>query len=117
LGNQFLQHIREVDAIAEMVRMFDDEDVHHVSGDVDPVRDIETIDLELILADMQSAEKRLDRLERDSKSGDKDLVAERDLLRKIVPVLKVGKAARTTVLDEDEKERAKAFQLLTMKPL
>lgn len=117
LGNQFLQHIRETDAIAEVVRMFDDDDVHHVAGRVDPVHDIEIIDMELVLADLQSAEKRLERLERDSKGGDKDLVAERDVLRKIVPVLQGGKAARTVELDAKEQLIAKTFQLLTMKPL
>src|ERR1700691_211054 len=71
LGNQFLSHIREVDAIAEVVRMFDDEDVHHVQGEVDPLHDIEVIDLELVLADLASAEKRLERLQRDAKGGDK----------------------------------------------
>ena len=75
LGNQFLSHIREVDAIAEVVRMFDDEDVHHVDGQVDPVRDIEVIDLELVLADLNSASKRLERVERDAKGGDKDIIA------------------------------------------
>jgi GTP-binding protein YchF len=117
LGNQFLQHIREVDAIAEVVRIFDDEDVHHVSGEVDPAQDIEVIDLELVLADMQSAQKRLERLERDAKGGDKDLVAERDVLRKIVPALESGKAARTVQLDEKEAAIAKTFQMLTMKPI
>ena len=128
LGNQFLTHIREVDAIAEVVRMFDDEDVHHVSGQVDPESDIETIDLELVLADMQTAEKRLERLERDtrgmgdsagggSSSGGKELIAERDVLRKLVPVLKLGKAARTVPLDEKERLIAKGLHLLTMKPI
>ncbi len=117
LGNQFLTHIREVDAIAEVVRMFDDEDIHHVQGETDPLRDIETIDLELVLADMQSVEKRLERAERDSKGGDKEIIAERDVLRKILPVLKMGKAARTVVFDEKEKPVAKGLQLLTMKPI
>lgn len=117
LGNQFLTHIREVDAIAEVVRMFDDEDVHHVSGEVDPVHDIEIIDLELVLADLQTAEKRLERVERDSKGGDKELVAERDVLKKIVPVLRDGKAARTLKLTDKETEVAKALHLLTMKPV
>ena len=117
LGNQFLTHIREVDAIAEVVRLFDDEDVHHVSGEVDPVQDIEVIDIELVLADMQVAQKRLERVERDAKNGDKDLVAERDVLRKLVPALQTGKAARTVQLDEEEKRIVKTFQLLTMKPL
>lgn len=117
LGNQFLTHIRETDAIAEMVRMFDDEDVHHVAGQVDPLHDIEVIDLELILADLQTAEKRLDRVERDSKGGDKDLVAERDVLRKIVPALQDGKPARSVPLDDKEKLAAKGLHLITMKPL
>ena len=117
LGNKFLQHIREVDAIAEVVRLFDDEDIQHVHGETDPARDIDVINLELVLADMQSAEKRLDRVERDSKSGDKELVAERDVLRKIVPVLKEGKAARTVALDAKEMLIAKSMHLLTMKPI
>ena len=117
LGNQFLTHIREVDAIAEVVRMFDDEDVHHVAGAVDPLSDIETIDLELVLADMQTAEKRLERVERDSKGGDKELIAERDVLRKIVPVLKAGKPARIVGLDTQEQLVAKGLHLLTMKPV
>lgn len=117
LGNQFLQHIREVDAIAEVVRLFDDEDIQHVHGETDPARDIDVINLELVLADLQSAGKRLERVERDSKSGDKDTIAERDVLRKIVPVLKEGKAARTVDLDDKEKLIAKSFHLLTMKPI
>lgn len=117
LGNQFLSHIREVDAIMEVVRIFDDEDIHHVAGEIDPRYDIEVINLELVQADLQSAEKRLDRLERDAKGGDKDLVAERDVLRKIVPILQQGKAARTVPLDEKDKAIAKTFQLLTMKPI
>lgn len=117
LGNQFLSHIREVDAIAEVVRMFDDEDVHHVEGEVDPVHDIEVIDLELVLADLESATKRLERVEKDSKGGDKDLLAERDVLKKIVPVLREGKAARTVKLSAEEKASARALHLLTIKPL
>ncbi|TSC62834.1 MAG: GTP-binding protein YchF [Parcubacteria group bacterium Athens0416_74] len=117
LGNQFLTHIREVDAIAEVVRMFDDEDVLHVAGRVEPMQDIEVIDMELTLADLQSAQKRLERLERDSRNGDKDLVAERDVLRKLVPALTQGKAARTVSLDEKEMKIAKTFQFLTMKPI
>ena len=117
LGNKFLSHIREVDAIAEVVRMFEDEDIHHVQGNVEPIRDIETINLELVLADLEGAGKRLERIERDSKGGDKSLVAERDVLRKIVPALEVGKAARTVQLDDKELEVAKQLQLLTIKPM
>lgn len=117
LGNQFLTHIREVDAIAEVVRMFDDEDVHHVDGSVDPVHDIEVIDLELVLADLESATKRLERLERDARGGDKAVIAERDVLKKILPALQAGKAARTVELSPEEKLAAKSLHFLTMKPL
>lgn len=117
LGNQFLQHIREVDAIAEVVRIFDDEDVHHVAGSVDPRYDIEIIDLELVQADRQTAEKRLERVERDAKGNDKAIIAERDVLRKIVPALQAGKPARSVVLDQKEKEAARTLHLLTMKPI
>ena len=136
LGNQFLSHIREVDAILEVVRIFEDDDVHHVAGTVDPRYDAEVIDLELIQADRESAEKRLDRLERDAKgaaqralpgggdsarggsaSGGKDIIMERDVLRKIVPTLKNGKPARTAELDEKEMHAAKGLHLLTSKPI
>jgi GTP-binding protein YchF len=117
LGNQFLSHIREVDAIAEVVRIFDDTDVHHVAGEVDPLHDIEVIDLELTLADLQAAEKRLARLERDSKGGDKDTIAERDVLQKITPALQIGKPARSVALSAKEQVIAHSFQFLTMKPI
>ena len=117
LGNQFLSHIREVDAIAEVVRMFDDEDVHHVDGGVDPVRDIEVIDLELVLADLESAQKRFARVEKDAKGGDKELIAERDVLQKILPALQAGRAARTVELDEKELLAARSLHLLTLKPI
>lgn len=118
LGNQFLTNIRETDAIAEVVRLFDDEDIHHVAGQIDPRHDIEIIDMELVLADLQTAEKMLERAERDSKGNDKEIIATRDVLRKIVPALQNGKAARTVQLDDDkEKLAAKRLNLLTMKPL
>ncbi|TSC85891.1 MAG: GTP-binding protein YchF [Parcubacteria group bacterium Gr01-1014_8] len=117
LGNQFLTNIRETDAIAEVVRLFDDEDIHHVHGDVDPLRDIEVINLELVLADEETAEKRLERVERDSKNGEKELVLERDALRKIVSVLKKGTAAREAELTDKERDVVKGFHLLTMKPI
>ena len=117
LGNQFLSHIREVDAIAEVVRIFDDPDVLHVHGQVDPLHDIEVINLELALADLQTAEKQLDRLERDSKGGDKDMIATRDVLKKIVPLLQAGQPARNAVLDEREQIIAKSLNLVTMKPV
>ncbi len=117
LGNQFLMNIRATDAIAEVVRLFDDDDIHHVAGQIDPRHDIEIIDMELVLADLQTAEKMLERAERDSKGNDKEIVAQRDVLRKIVPALQNGKAARTVELEEKELLTAKGFQLLTMKPL
>lgn len=117
LGNQFLTNIRETDAIAEVVRVFDDEEVHHVHGEVDPIRDIEVIELELVLADSENATKRLERLERDSKGNDPKIVAERDVLRKIVGVLKTGKPARTTELSQEEQGIARSVQLLTSKPV
>ena len=117
LGNQFLSNIRETDAIAEVVRLFDDEDVHHVHGEVDPMRDIEVINLELVLADQQTVEKRLERAERDSKGGDKDIIAERDALKKIAPLLDTGRPAREADLGEREKEIIKGLHLITMKPI
>lgn len=117
LGNQFLQHIREVDAIAEVVRVFDDEDIHHVAGNVDPRYDIEIIDLELVQADLQSAEKRYERVSRDAKGGDKSLIAEKDALEKILPALRAGKPARGVVLSEEEKLSIRPLHLLTLKPI
>jgi ribosome-binding ATPase len=117
LGNQFLSHIREVDAILEVVRIFDDDDIHHVAGGVEPRYDIEIIDLELVQADLQSAQKRLDRVERDARGGDKALVAERDVLKKIVTVLQGGKPARSLSLTAEEHAIGKSFHLLTMKPV
>lgn len=117
LGNQFLSHIREVDAILQMVRFFEDPDVIHVHGDVDPVRDIEVINLELILADQQSVTGRRERLVRDVKSGNKDAVAEDDVLAKIEQALLAGKLARSVDLSEDELKRIKSLNLLTLKPI
>lgn len=117
LGNQFLSHIREVDAIAEVVRVFDDDDIHHVEGNVEPLRDIETIDLELALADLESVVKRLERVERDAKSGDKHAIAEKAVLEKILLPLQAGKAARAAHLSRDEAAAAKGLHLLTLKPI
>jgi ribosome-binding ATPase len=117
LGNQFLSHIREVDAIAEVVRVFDDEDVHHVQGEVDPARDIETIDLELALADLDAVQKRIARVEREARSGDKVAIAEQAVLQKILLLLQAGKPARKVELSIEEKEIAKSLHLLTMKPI
>lgn len=120
LGNQFLSNIRETDAIAQVVRMFDDEDVHHVAGAIDPLDDIETINIELVLADLETAEKRFTRLERDTKGGDKALIAERDALTKILPTLRAGKPARAIaekLLSDSEMIAIKGLHLLTLKPL
>lgn len=117
LGNQFLSHIREVDAILQMVRFFDDPDVIHVHGDVDPVRDIEIINLELILADQQSVSGRRERLVRDVKSGNKDAVAEDAVLASIEQALLSGKLARTVELSDEDAKRIKSLNLLTRKPI
>ncbi|HEY4519985.1 MAG TPA: redox-regulated ATPase YchF [Candidatus Paceibacterota bacterium] len=117
LGNQFLSHIREVDAIAQVVRMFDDPDISHVHGTVDPLHDIEVINLELVLADSESASKQFERLGHDAKGGDKDAIAERDVLTKLSAALEMGKMARTVPLNEKEGVIAKKFHLLTMKPM
>ena len=116
LGNKFLTHIREVDAIVQVVRCFEDEDVHHVSGRVDPVRDIEVINTELILADLDSVKKRRERLAKDAKRGDKAAIAEDALLAKIEPVLDSGKPALTVAFEPDEKGLAQQLFLLTAKP-
>lgn len=116
LGNKFLSHIREVDAIVQVVRCFEDADIHHVSGTVDPVRDIETINTELILADLDSVKKRRERLAKDVKRGDKVAVAEDAVLAKIEPVLDSGKPALTVSLTTEEKAIAKPFFLMTDKP-
>jgi GTP-binding protein YchF len=116
LGNQFLANIREVDMVAEVVRIFDDSDVHHVSGAVDPVSDIEVINLELILADSETVEKRLERLEREVKCGDKEAVKEQGILKRVAETLRAGKLANTTELAEGEQALVTSLQLLTMKP-
>ena len=116
LGNKFLTHIREVDAIVQVVRCFEDEDVHHVSGTVDPVRDIEIINTELILADLESLKKRRDKLSKDIKKGEKGAAAEDAVLAKIEPVLDSGKPALLTELTPDEHALSAGAFLLTDKP-
>ncbi len=116
LGNKFLSHIREVDMIAEVVRIFEDEDVHHVSGVVDPMRDIEVINLELILADAETVSKRLANLERDAKRGDKAAVVEQELLARLLPHLEEGKLANAFEVTDLERDLLKSLHLLTMKP-
>src|SRR5215212_675463 len=98
LGNKFLTHIREVDAVVQVVRCFDDADVHHVSGTIDPVRDIEVINTELMLADLEVIQKRRERLAKDAKRGDKGAAAEDAVLAKIEAALNEGKPALTAAL-------------------
>lgn len=116
LGNKFLSHIREVDAIVQVVRCFEDHDIHHVAGNIDPIRDIETINTELILADLDSVRKRREKLAKDVKRGDKAAVAEDAVLAKLEPHLDSGKLALTCPLGSEEKEAARSFWLLTDKP-
>lgn len=116
LGNKFLANIRETDMIAEVVRIFEDGDIHHVSGQIDPLGDIEVINLELILADAETVTKRLGNVERDAKRGDKDAVVERDVLARLLPHLENGKLANTLDMNEEETKAVKGLHLLTMKP-
>jgi ribosome-binding ATPase len=117
LGNKFLSHIREVDAIAQVVRIFDDTDITHVHGEIDPVRDIDVINLELVLADMESVTKRQAKNLKEVKSGDKDAIAEQALLGKLVLALEAGKLASTCGFTDAEKKIVKSLHLLTMKPI
>lgn len=116
LGNQFLSHIREVNAIVQVVRCFEDDDIHHVSGSVDPVRDIEVINTELVLADHASLTKRLERLQKQIRTGDKVAKAEAAVIEKLLPHLDDGKPALTLELSDEEKRIAREFFLLTNKP-
>lgn len=117
LGNQFLTNIRETDAILHMVRFFEDADITHVHGDVDPVRDIEIINLELVMSDLQSVTKRREKLVRDVKTGNKDAVAEDAILAQLEKSLTEGKLARSVGLTPDDQFRIKSLNLLTLKPI
>jgi len=117
LGNQFLANIRETDAIAQVVRLFEDSDIIHVSGRVEPLDDIEVINLELVLADLDTVNKRIGNLERDVKRGDKTAVKEHEVCTKLRLVLEAGKLARTVPLNEEEHKIAKQLNLLTTKPI
>ena len=117
LGNKFLSNIREVDAIAEVIRVFDDPDIVHVNGAVDPMDDIEVINLELIMADLQTVTKRLSNMEKEIRSGNKDAVREQEILKKIEQALTAGKLANSLELDEQEVLIIKQLNLLTMKPI
>jgi len=116
LGNQFLANIRETHAVIQVVRCFEDENIVHVEGSVDPIRDIETIQIELALADLGSIEKRKDKAGRGAKSGDKDAKREIEIIEKILPVLEEGKPVRAANLTDDEREIVKKWFLLTSKP-
>lgn len=116
LGNKFLSHIRDVDAVVHVVRCFEDADIVHVDGNVDPARDIETINLELIFADMETLERRIDKTKKLAKS-DKSLMDAVSVYEKVYSVLSDGKTARTAELDDDEKAIMEEVGLLTMKPV
>lgn len=116
LGNQFLANIREVDAIVHVVRCFENDDVIHVSGSVDPVRDIEIINLELALSDLAQIERRLERARKQAR-GNKEIQAEVEALEKLLPVLNEGKSARTVELDDEAEVLIKPLGLLTRKPV
>ena len=116
LGNKFLSHIREVEAIVHVVRCFEDSNVVHVDGNVNPIRDIETINLELIFSDMEMLERRLAKSQKAAKS-DKTLAAEVDLIKTVLDTLESGKSARTLDLSDDEKAVVKSFNLLSSKPI
>jgi len=117
LGNQFLTNIRETDAVVHVVRCFDDPDVVHVMGSVDPVRDREVINLELVLSDLAVAEKRLERVRKTARGGDREAVAEVALLERLVSALGEGQAARTVEVGDEERKLMKGFNLLTSKPV
>jgi GTP-binding protein YchF len=117
LGNKFLAHIREVDAIVHVVRCFVDENITHVSGKVDPIGDIETINLELILADIETVEKRLERSRKNMKGGDKKVAAEVDTLERIKEALYQDKPARSVELSDEERALLRELHLITMKPV
>ena len=117
LGNKFLAHIRETDAIAHVVRCFEDGNVIHVANKVDPIADIETIDTELALADLESVLKALDRANRAAKANDKDALARKPVLEKLAAVLDQGRSARSAGLDAEEKALVRDMFLITLKPL
>jgi len=116
LGNQFLHHIREADAIVQVVRCFEDSNIHHVSATIDPVRDIEVINTELVLADLASLQKRHDRLQKEVRAGDKTAKNENAIIEKLLPHLDAGKPVITAPLAPEERAAARNFFLLTSKP-
>ncbi|MFL6588678.1 MAG: redox-regulated ATPase YchF [Chthoniobacterales bacterium] len=116
LGNQFLSHIREVNAIVQVVRCFENADIHHVSGSIDPIRDIEVINTELVLADLATLQKRHDRLQKEVRAGSKTAKAESAVIDKLLPHLDAGRPAVTLELSPEKKEIARDFFLLSSKP-
>lgn len=116
LGNKFLSHIRDVDAVVHVLRCFEDSDIIHVDGSVDPLRDLETINMELIYSDIEQVEKRIDKTQKLLK-GDKTLQAQLDLLNRILKTLNEGKTARQVEMTDDEKEMLGDLNLLTLKPI
>ncbi|ANB57057.1 50S ribosome-binding GTPase family protein [Anoxybacillus sp. B7M1] len=117
LGNKFLSHIRQVDAICQVVRCFADENITHVAGEVNPLSDIETINLELILADLETVDKRIDRVGKLAKQKDKEAVFEYEILMRLKETFEAGKAARTLSFTEEEMKVVKQLHLLTIKPM
>ncbi len=117
LGNQFLSHIREVDAVAYVVRCFVDDDVTHVENRIDPLSDADIVETELMLADLESLEKRVNAREKKAEQGDKEAKAIHGVVEKVLPLLREGKPARFTVVTEEEKPIFRALQLLTAKPV
>jgi GTP-binding protein YchF len=117
LGNKFLSHIRQVDAICQVVRCFADDNITHVSGKVDPIDDIEVINLELILADMESVEKRISRVEKLAKQKDKDAAAEFEILAMLRDAFEAEKPARTVDFTDEQMKLVKGLHLLTIKPV
>ena len=117
LGNKFLSHIREVDAIVHVVRCFEDENIIHVDGSIDPARDIETINLELIFADMDSVQRRKDKAMKNFRGGDKKAGAEVEMAERLYAHLESGKPARTCEMDDEEREMVEGWFLLTTKPV
>lgn len=117
LGNKFLSHIREVDAIVHVVRCFENPDIIHVDGSIDPIRDVETINLELILADMETIEKRIDKAKKNARGGDKSFLAEAELLERVQKHLEAEKPVRSMTFTKEEQEIIDAQFLLTSKPV
>jgi ribosome-binding ATPase len=117
LGNQFLANIRETEAILHVLRCFDDDDITHVEGAIDPARDADTVETELMLADLESLEKRVDPLTKKTRGNDKDAVLQLEIVERVLEALREGKPARTVEISEDEERLFKMLNLLTSKPV